>query len=363
MMLFILTLGNAQQNLSFDGQLSAITSYSPQVEKPFFAGLRYIPELNYGIQIDTFSNFNFEASANINGVWNEGVTDGNISPYRLWARYTGKQFEIRAGLQKIEFGSASILRPLQWFNQVDPRDPLQLTNGVYALLGRYYFLNNANIWVWGLYGNEGARGFDPIHSNKSIPEYGGRVQFPVTKGELGLTYHHRVADSRALEYLPSIDRIPENRIGLDGKWDVGVGLWFEAAHLWRTEMIAVFKNQTTINVGVDYTFGLGNGLAFIAEHMILSYDEEAFTFGDPVNFTAATMAYPLTFFDNIGSVIFYNWNTTDVTFILNYEHQFNKVSMYVMAYYNPSTTSGIQDNDLVYSFAGPGIRLMAVYNH
>ena len=39
------------------------------------------------------------------------------------------------------------------------------TNGVNALLGRYYFNNNANIWLWGLYGNEDPRGFDITQSN------------------------------------------------------------------------------------------------------------------------------------------------------------------------------------------------------
>ena len=68
-------------------------------------------------------------------------------------RYSSDQFELRLGLQKINFGSASMLRPLMWFDQMDPRDPLHLTDGVWGLLARYYFLNNANIWLWGLYGN------------------------------------------------------------------------------------------------------------------------------------------------------------------------------------------------------------------
>jgi len=56
----------------------------------------------------------------------------------MWIRLSTKQFELRAGLQKINFGSATLLRPLMWFDKIDPRDPLQLTDGVYALLARYY---------------------------------------------------------------------------------------------------------------------------------------------------------------------------------------------------------------------------------
>jgi hypothetical protein len=364
--LFLTTclLGQAQQKLSFDGQLSAFTSYTASEGNGLFAALRYIPELNYEQQLDTFSSISFEASVNTNVFWGSEGTDASLSPYRLWVRYSAKQFEIRAGLQKIEFGSASILRPLQWFNQIDPRDPLQLTNGVYGLLGRYYFLNNANIWVWGLYGNEQARGFDPLENNGQIPEYGGRIQYPVPRGELAMTYHHRTADSRSITFLPAFEKIPEDRLGLDGKWDLGVGLWFEAAQLWKHEDLGPLNYQTSFNIGMDYTFGLGNGLAAIVENMTISSDENLMEFKEPINFTAATLAYPLGFFDSISTVLFYSWKTQDATFFLNYEHQFSNWSMYIMAYYNPETAAvGVQQNDLVYTFAGPGIRLMAVYNH
>ena len=60
-------------------------------------------------------------------------TDGTLKPYRMWLRLSTSQLEIRAGLQKINFGSAALLRPLMWFDRIDPRDPLQLTDGVYGL--------------------------------------------------------------------------------------------------------------------------------------------------------------------------------------------------------------------------------------
>ena len=44
--------------------------------------------------------------------------------------------EVNKGVQKFK----AILA-----EDIDPRDPLQLTNGVWGLLGRYYFMNNANL--------------------------------------------------------------------------------------------------------------------------------------------------------------------------------------------------------------------------
>lgn len=360
----------SQQKVEFDGQFIMVGSYSPDNQLEVFLGSRYLPELSYLIPLDSTQTkfFDFEASANINGSilfspFDTSSLDGNIQPYRIWARYNTRQFELRVGLQKIDFGSASLLRPIQWFNQIDPRDPLQLTNGVYGVLGRYYFLNNANIWLWALYGNEKTRGFDAIETNKTIPEFGGRVQYPTEKGELAFSYHHRLANSTNLNFLPQFEKIPEHRVGLDGKWDVGVGLWFETAFIYKTKDLGFLTHQALFNVGTDYTFGIGNGVSVVLEHLAIASDDKFLGVENTANVTATLITYPLGFFDNISGVFLYNWTADNFTFNINYNHQFKKISAYVMAYYNPSAISGIQQNDLVSQFSGPGIRVMIVYNH
>ena len=126
--------------LIFSGQLSTWANINTGNPYPVYIGGRYIPQLNYKIPLAKERLIDFEASANIYGdagihFFDSASADGNISPYRIWARYSTIQLEVRAGLQKINFGSASMLRALRWFDQVDPRDPLQLTNGVWAGLG------------------------------------------------------------------------------------------------------------------------------------------------------------------------------------------------------------------------------------
>ena len=358
----------AQQKLDFDGQLSLISSYSPQNDLDVFIGGRYIPELSYKIPLDSIRFIDFEASANLSAssLFHPFDTSENrlsILPYRAWMRYSDKQFELRVGLQKIDFGSAALLRPIQWFNQIDPRDPLQLTNGVYGALGRYYFLNNANVWLWVLYGNEKTRGLDILESNWKIPEIGTRIQYPIPKGEIAVSYHYRTANSLKQPFLNPYEKIPEHRIGLDGKWDLNVGLWFEATHTYSSKKLGQLSNQTLFNLGTDYTFGIGSGLNVIAEHLFLSYDEQAFAFQNRTNITALTAAYPFTMYDRISTVFYYNWLSKDLTFFLNYEHQFNKITAYLMAYYNPDTAQGIQQNDLVNNFSGAGVRLAIVFNH
>lgn len=358
----------AQEKLKFNGQFSALTSYSPDNDLDAFAGARYIPELSYKIDLDSVQFIDFEASANLSGSvlfhpFNASETYSDVDPYRVWARYSNDQFEVRAGLQKIDFGVATLLRPLQWFNQIDPRDPLQLTNGVYGILARYYFLNNANVWIWGLYGNEKSRGFDAIETLDDKPEFGGRVQHPIPKGEIGLSYHHRTVNTATITNFEHIKDITENKYGIDAKWDVVVGLWLEATYSKKSENIGILTHQSLINIGSDYTFGIGNGLNVTAEHLISSFDTKAFKYNNTSNITAVSSNYPVGFFDTLSATYYYDWDGKTNTLLVNYEHQFKKFTGYAMAYYNPESQQGILENNLVNNFSGPGIRLMLVYNH
>lgn len=365
---FCLTQVGAQKRFEFDGQFSMIGSYSPDNDLDIFTGARYIPELNYYIPIDSTRKIDFEASVNISGSllfhpFDSLRHDGIVSPYRGWVRYSGRRLQVRLGLQKIDFGQGMLLRPIQWFNQIDPRDPLQQTNGVYGGLVKYDFMNNANLWFWTLYGNDKRRGFDIFATSFDSPEVGARFQFPVKKGEIGLSYNHRNADGKEIFMLPGFEHIPENRIGLDAKWDVVVGLWTEISHVHKSIDVGMFTNQTIVNLGTDYTFGLGNGLNVVAEHLLITYDQKPLEYSNVTNMSATTLSYPLGFFDNLSAIFYYNWTSNDATFLLNYSHQFKKVTGYLMAYYNPKTQVAVQQNEFVNTFSGPGLRVMVVYNH
>ncbi|MDO9614508.1 MAG: hypothetical protein Q7J86_08280, partial [Bacteroidota bacterium] len=190
------------QNLEFKGQASVWANFNPTNDLQLWAGARYLPQFNFKLGEPSKSLFDFEASANLNGTlgtlpFDSLYSNGNIKPYRFWARYSTEQLEIRAGLQKINFGSASMIRPLMWFDQLDPRDPLQLTDGVWGVLGRYYFLDNANLWLWALYGNENPKTWEIGNTSQRQPEFGGRFQMPVPKGEMGISYHHRLSDTNS----------------------------------------------------------------------------------------------------------------------------------------------------------------------
>ena len=193
LILFVFALTSKAQEGDFREQVSGYSVFN--FNDPFLtsAGLRYIPDLKSSsklgdnIILKTNLSFNAYASSLLYGL-DSIETDFKIKAYRLQLGLSGEQFEIRFGLQKINFGSAALLRPLMWFDKIDPRDPLQLTDGVYGVLGRYYFLNNANIWLWSLFANKDTKGWEAFPSNKNRPEVGGRIQYPVLTGELAVTW-------------------------------------------------------------------------------------------------------------------------------------------------------------------------------
>jgi len=369
MLILFPAISSSQDSIRFSGQLSSWINTGTGGDLPLYGGARYIPQINNRIPVVNAGLLDIEFSANIFG--NAGLhpfdtisASGKIKPYRVWIRYSTDQLEIRLGLQKLNFGSASKLRPLMWFDQIDPRDPLQLTDGVWGLLGRYYFLNNTNIWLWGLYGNNETRGWETVPVNKKIPEFGGRLQIPVPGGEAAITYHHRVADSRNPGViLPSLENIPENKFGFDAKWDLLTGIWVEGSLTNKRKNLGILTNQIVLNAGVDYTFGAGNGLYVAYEHLLMTNDERPFRFDNKVTFSMLSANYPVGLFNKIGAIFYYNWTAKDLYSFASWQLPYDNFIIYLIGYINPEhyylPSQTVSSN----MFTGKGIQIMLVFNH
>jgi hypothetical protein len=355
--------------LTFKGELSGWGIYSHKSTLPVLIGGRYIPTLDYGLNFRNSRKLDLEASLNIYGSIATHPFDtvdfqGDINAYRGWIRYSTNEWELRLGLQKISFGSATLLRPLMWFDQIDPRDPLQLTNGVWGLLSRYYFKNNANLWIWGLLGNKQQRPWDIGKTNQWIPEAGGRLQYPIPKGEVALSYHYRNVDTQNLSpTIAGAENVSENRIGFDGKIDLKVSLWLEGSWIHKSQPTGIYTNQEIFTAGIDYTFGIGNGLYVLAEQMLYSSDEHAFDFNDIVSFSGISLSYPIGIVDNISAIVYYDWQNNNAYNFINWNHRFKHVNFYLMAYWNPDHYNLPQSRDMSETYAGPGLQVMIVYNH
>ncbi|MFO7732630.1 MAG: hypothetical protein R6X21_03165 [Candidatus Aminicenantes bacterium] len=354
--------------------LSLLASTSFEAPVSPLVSLRFIPEIKFSLAAGRAVTFDGEASANAYGSLlflssDPADASGDIKPYRAWVRLSTPHFEARAGLQKVSFGSATLFRPMMWFDTLDPRDPLQLTDGVTALLLRFYTKGNANFWAWTMYGNDDPRGFDLAPPDKNTPEFGGRVQIPLFKGELGATYHHRKAaiDGLVPPALPPPDTplplepVPEDRLGLDGKWDIGVGFWFEGALVHQQTTLLPFPYQLTFTVGMDYTFGLGNGLTALAEHFHLESSARAFTSGESLSYSALLLRYPLALLDELNGIFYYDWKNRNAYSFISWKRTYDALSLNVMLFWNPEELLVFSGQPGSSSYAGKGFQLLLAY--
>lgn len=355
--------------IRLDNQVSSWVNVNLADTVHWQGGLRYIPVLSPYWQIGERGKLDAELSVKSWGNltfsgFNYDSADYSLKPYRLWLRYSSSNLEIRAGLQKINFGSALVFRPLMWFDKMDFRDPLQLTDGVYALLGRYYFNNNVNIWLWGLYGNENVKGWEAAPSLSDIPEYGGRFQLPVPRGEMALSYHHRDADYSGL--LAGLPMVPETRFteqlfGIDGKWDLGIGLWIEYVRkLNEKDNPLMGRWESYFSLGADYTFPLGNGLNVTSEYFRYANRPDEGEQEAKRNLVTLSMNYPLSVTHNLSGVIYYNIDAEEWYRFINFQLSYDYLSVYLMAYWNPDNPAAGSGSEQGSLFSGKGFQVMFV---
>lgn len=369
-LILYLASGVNAQNVGFNGQAIGWSTINPETPLTTQLGARYIPEMNYQEQYE--QHVTFEANLSLNAYVNQvfWVNDSSefnydIKPYRFWVKYSGERMELRGGLQKINFGSAQLLRPLMWFDKIDPRDPLQLTDGVYGGLIRFYFLNNANIWFWTLIANDEPKGWEILSTLKTKPEVGGRVQFPFLTGELATTYHFRKGniEGSIIDTLTEKDFCNENRFGLDFKLDYELGFWLESAIIHQEFDFTKEEYKQMHTIGADYTFNIGSGLSIISEYFTLANSDKMLVSDKYFSFGALSLNYPVSIIHNLGIMFYVDFENEEYYRFINWSMQYDKWSFYAMAFWNPDQFQIYQnasDNGL---FSGKGFQLMAIFNH
>lgn len=183
---------------------------------------------------------------------------------------------------------------------------------------------------------------------------------------MAFSYHYRHADlNKALSgQVPWGDpSISENRIGLDGKWDIGIGLWFEGVLIHQDIDISQFRYQRLINVGLDYTFDLGNGLSVIGEYFTAENAEKASGPGKGIAFSALSLNYPLGLIDNLTAIMYYDWENDDWYRFMNWERKYDNWRLYFTGFWNPDPFQVYQNPNEVNLFAGKGLQVMIVFDH
>ncbi|MDZ4182567.1 MAG: hypothetical protein U1B83_06805 [Candidatus Cloacimonadaceae bacterium] len=264
-----------------------------------------------------------------------------LSHYRYWAGVSDPRSEARIGLQRLSFGSAQILRPLQWFDRVDPLDPNQSTKGVTALLARHYFPSSANIWLWGILANGDTKGLEFMPSPDKSLEFGGRIQHPIPNGEVGLSFHERQVEIAGTEHLPR-----EWRAGFDARFDSFAGIWLESS-VSMTDAYGTEPRNTvwSATLGADYTIGIGNGIYCLAETNLTRYERAIIAGTDDLSAVSALMiSYPLGLLDNLILLNMYDYQGESSLHSLIFRRTYDYLSLELGVTSDFNTRFGGRDN-------------------
>jgi len=343
-------------DIEFRGQLSLLgretrlsDTYQTEVTGLYFPELTYTHNLSEEVFLDLEGSCLASSMSDFSG-----GGQSTLKLYRLKARYADSQTEIRLGLQTFNFGPAKILRSLMWFDRIDPRDPLKLTDGIYGLRIKHTWADNSEIWLWGLYGNTQTKGYELFPTAPRRPEFGGRLQLPVPRGEVGASANFRRAEAGPFEY-------EEDRYGLDGRWDVEVGIWFEAS-LQQNRTVLLpdrWNNMTTI--GMDYT--LGFGLLITAEHLRSLASGSLLGAGQQSQLSALSLSYPLSALDNVAAFVYYSWENRSPYQFYQWQRTYDDFLFSLSLFHYPATGAPILAQNTYVPSSGYGVQLMAVYNH
>jgi hypothetical protein len=352
---------------SIEAAAAGVISTASDADRQYL--LRAIPQIDWGLALSPGWKFDLTASANaatgatyLGGAKVSG--DSDLDAHRVWIRLASARFETRVGLQQLSFGSATIFRPLMWFDRLDARDPLQFTRGVYGALARYVSAGNASVWAWALYGNEDPRGWDALGTAPDTPEFGGRGQAPFLGGEIAGSYHHRTADTTP--FLPPgspPDSARENRVGVDGKWDLGVGVWFETSFTHTASTALRREWQPSWTVGADYTLGIGAGLTLLGEQFYLDPAVPASAPAATLQLSAVTATYPVGVANMLTGAFYYEWRRDDAYRFVEWRRTYDHWRFHVIGFWNPDKASPFAPGSQASALTGKGVELVVVASY
>ena len=346
----------ANLNIQWKGQASL--THASSFEGSFDESpttMRYIPQIRMDHQVSSSTRLGFDAAVD---VYNHSLGDSLVTMdgelYRFTFRYDTPNTQVRIGLQKINFGPARMLRVLQWFDQLDPRDPLALSPGVWAVMGRYYFENGANIRAWSMI--DAPEPWRDSWGNQSEGPWdiGGRLEYPLPAGTLGLTLHQ-------LD-IGDVSGISESRAAMDVRLDAVVGIWSELMIAKTEHANSDPLGKLTAMVGVDYSFGIGNGLYVALESLTSHFGNVGEDIPWVAGSTALMGTYTLGLADGLTAYLYaINLPHIDTQYMpmLGWQHTSGNWLYYIALYDMPELAAG----GSMALPTGTGIQLNIAFNH
>ncbi|MBT7304653.1 MAG: hypothetical protein HN849_34300, partial [Victivallales bacterium] len=151
--------------------------------------------------------------------------------------------------------------------------------------------------------------------------------------------------------------------GIDGKWDVGVGLWFEGMVTRQDLDVLEPRYERLFTVGMDYTFDIGNGPHVLCEQLVSSQSVRAFGSGNSQFASALSVDCPLSVLDRVSAITYYDWEREDWLQFVAWRRTYDRWQIHVSAFWGPDRA---RDGDGMMgssAYGGKGVQFMLVFNH
>ena len=100
--------------------------------------------------------------------------------------------------------------------------------------------------------------------------------------------------------------------------------------------------ETYYNIGLDYTFSLGNGLNLISEFFHYGNNPDQGQEKIKSNYSILALSYPLSLSHNISGLVYYNWEMKEWYSYINLQLKYDYISLYFMAFWNPDDSHSLR---------------------
>ena len=112
-----------------------------------------------------------------------------------------------------------------------------------------------------------------------------------------------------------------------------------------------------LTLGTDYTFGIGNGLYMVNEHLITHADYNGSTKTEIPQISSIMISYPFTLFDNFNSITFYSWESKEISQYFGWQRTYDNFIFNLTLFHYPKSSINLAN------MAGYGIEFKLIYNH
>lgn len=347
----------------FLGELSLSSGASSMTPENVNLVTRYLPAFEYQRSLGQSWDYDLEVRWQLQwGGQLDTLTGTELlaDPYRVALNLQSSHAEYIIGLQKINFGPARILRPLMWFDSVNPTDPLELTSGVTGISAHFHYDFGWSSQAWLLLPGDPI-GWEGLPDKDGTVEVGGRINIPNDRGQIGFTNHWRIADASAIS--ADDPDLYEGRLGLDGFWDVGIGLWFESVYKNQQLNEDPFLQQLSTTLGADYTVWVGNGLLLMTEHMMINIWDSPGIEDQNLIYSTFMASYSPSMFDQISLMLFMDWENDMPLAYLSWGQTYDSFRFTVGGFYTDADNANANTVSFNSDFSGKGIQLTVAYNH